>query len=98
MPDFFSARRLEAAKLMIVGLAPAAHGANRTGRMFTGDRSGDLLCRTLHVAGLDSQPGACSDDDGLVLRDSVTTAAAYCAPPGNKPTRDKLSNCSEWFE
>jgi len=75
-----------AARIGIVGLAPAAHGANRTGRMFTGDRSGDWLYRGLYVAGMANQAEAVALDDGLILRDAWVTSAVKCAPPDNKPT------------
>ena len=86
------------AELLIVGLAPAAHGANRTGRMFTGDRSGDWLYRALHRAGFATQAESASRDDGLQLVNCVITASCHCAPPDNKPSREELEHCNTWME
>jgi uracil-DNA glycosylase family 4 len=86
------------ARVLILGLAPGAHGSNRTGRMFTGDRSGDILYRVLHRTGFASKGTAVSRDDGLVLRDLYITAAAHCAPPGNKPLPEELRSCRPWLE
>jgi uracil-DNA glycosylase family 4 len=86
------------ARLLVVGLAPAAHGANRTGRMFTGDRSGDWLYGALHRAGFATQPASTSATDGLRLRNAYVTAPVRCAPPSNRPTAAERDNCRSWFE
>jgi uracil-DNA glycosylase family 4 len=86
------------ARLLILGLAPGAHGSNRTGRMFTGDESGNWLYRVLHRTGFASQPSSLSRDDGLELLDAYITAAARCAPPGNKPTPEELRSCRPFLE
>lgn len=86
------------ARILVLGLAPGAHGSNRTGRPFTGDGSGDFLYPVLHEAGFASQPRALSRDDGMTLRDLWITSVARCAPPANKPTPDELRNCAPWVD
>jgi len=85
------------ARLVIIGLAPAAHGANRTGRMFTGNGAGDTLIRTLHRAGFANQPTSRHRHDGLQLRGVFLTAVARCAPPRNKPSRAEMDNCERFL-
>ena len=86
------------ARVLLLGLAPGAHGSNRTGRPFTGDGSGNFLYPLLWEAGFASQPRATHRGDGMVLRDMLITSVARCAPPGNKPSRIELENCSVWLD
>jgi len=86
------------AKLLIVGLAPAAHGGNRTGRMFTGDSSGDWVAKVMHKHGFASIPTSQSRDDGLILYNAYITAVIRCAPPQNKPTREEMKNCFVYLQ
>ena len=85
------------ASVLVVGLAPAAHGANRTGRMFTGDRAGDWLYRAMYRAGFANRPLSRGRDDGLMLRDAYVTAGVRCAPPGNRPTTEERDRCASFL-
>ena len=85
------------ARILLLGLAPAAHGGNRTGRVFTGDASGDFLFAALHAVGLADRPTSVRADDGLTLIDTYITASVRCAPPANKPTVEERDTCAPWL-
>jgi uracil-DNA glycosylase family 4 len=97
VPSFGALNAEESARILVLGLAPGAHGSNRTGRMFTGDGSGDFLFPTLFEAGLASQPKASGRDDGMQLHDLWISAVVRCAPPGNKPLPEEQRNCAPWL-
>ena len=86
------------AKLLMIGLAPAAHGGNRTGRVFTGDQSSEFLFKCLYKAGISNQPNSTHKKDGLILKNAYLTTALKCVPPGDKPTPDELKTCSVFFK
>ncbi len=86
------------ARILLLGLAPGAHGSNRTGRMFTGDASGDFLFPALYSVGLANQPEAISKEDSMVLKDIFITAALRCVPPQNKPIREEIAACQKWLK
>lgn len=86
------------ARILIIGLAPAAHGGNRTGRMFTGDSSGDWLIKALYLNGFANKDTSISNDDGLLLKDVYITAVVRCAPPDNKPNKEELNNCIKYLK
>jgi uracil-DNA glycosylase family 4 len=94
VPGFGDSKAL----VLLLGLAPGAHGSNRTGRMFTGDSSGNFLYPVLHATGFASQKNSSSIDDGMKLTDAYITAAVRCAPPDNKPTPDEIANCAEFLD
>src|ERR1022692_4983305 len=98
VPSFGDTNAEAGARVLVLGLAPGAHGSNRTGRMFTGDGSGDFLFPVLHDAGFASQAKAAAQDDGMKLNDAWISAVVRCAPPGNKPTPEELRNCAPWLD